>query len=62
MRRKIEVGKMYMMKRNSCWWSSMGIPSEELKPGLNAGANIVLLDKVKNLGLPPINGDVNTKF
>ena len=53
---------MYVMKRNSCWWSSMGIPSKELKPGLNAGANIVLLDKVKNLGLPPINGDVNTKF
>lgn len=25
----------------------MGIPSKELKPGLNAGANIVLLDKVK---------------
>ncbi len=47
MRRKIELGKMYTMKQNSSWWSSMGIPSKELKPGLNAGANIVLLDKVK---------------
>lgn len=47
MRRKIELGKMYTMKGNSSWWSSMGIPSKELKPGLNAGANIVLLDKVK---------------
>ncbi len=47
MRRKIELGKMYTMKQNSSWRSSMGIPSKELKPGLNAGANIVLLDKVK---------------
>ena len=47
MRKKIEVGKMYIMKRDSSWWSSMGIPSKELKPGLNAGVKIVLLDKVK---------------
>lgn len=38
MRRKIELGKMYTMKQNSSWWSSMGIPGHLL-----TGLDIIFL-------------------